>query len=59
MENRKAGVSFEYWDKLYLSLKKLLREVIRCHDQKMQLKNLGKVYAWFMRKLEAAGQISG
>jgi hypothetical protein len=36
----------------------MLREVIRCHDPKIQTKHLGKVYGWFMRRLEAVGQLS-
>ena len=44
---------------MHASLKKLLREVIRTHDHDKQLKNLGRVYAWFMRRLEAVGMASG
>ena len=56
--NFKAGIDFSYWIQVYRSLKRMLREVIRCHDPKIQTKHLGKVYAWFMRRLEAIGQLS-
>lgn len=52
-------MDFSYWIKLNRALKKLLREVIRCHDEKMQEKHLAKVYAWFMRKLESVGMQTG
>ena len=35
----------------------MLREVIRCRDPGMKTKFLGKVYAWFMKKLEAVGMV--
>jgi len=44
---------------LHRSLKKLLREVIMTKDSNMQVKNLGKVYSWYFRKLESIGQLSG
>ena len=28
-------------------------------DKPLQLKNLGKVYAWYFRKLESAGLLNG
>jgi hypothetical protein len=28
-------------------------------DSTMQVKNLGKVYSWYFRKLESIGQLSG
>ena len=39
-------------------MKKLLRNVIRCNDREMQKRHLGKVYAWFMRKLESSGMVA-
>ena len=32
---------------------------MRCNDKEMQKSHLGKVYAWFMRKLESSGMING
>lgn len=55
----KTGIDFRFWAKLHTSLKKLMREVIRCPDSALQKKHLSKVYAWFMRKLEIAGMASG
>jgi hypothetical protein len=54
----KAGIDYKYWTKLHKSLKKLLRNVMRCNDKEMQKHHLGKVYAWFMRKLESSGMIN-
>lgn len=35
----------------------LLRNVIKCNDREMQKRHVGKVYAWFMRKLESCGLV--
>ncbi len=43
---------------LHRSLKKLVREVIRCDDPVIQKKHLGKVFVWFMMKLESCGMVS-
>jgi hypothetical protein len=40
-------------------LKRLLRSVLRCHDAKIRDKHLNKVYAWFMRRLESVGMLTG
>ena len=37
----------------------MLREVILTKDLAMKVKNLGKVYSWYFRKLESIGQLSG
>ena len=53
--NHNAGIDFTFWINVNRALKKLLRQVLRSHDPKMREKHLNKVYAWFMRRLEAVG----
>ena len=36
----KTGIDFRFWAKLHTSLKKLMREVIRCPDSALQKKHL-------------------
>lgn len=55
----KPSVDFSFKLILHKSLKKLMREVVLCKDRQIQLKNLGKVYAWYFRKLESVGMLSG
>jgi len=53
--NHDAGIDFTYWVNVNRALKRLLRQVLRCHDAKIREKHLNKVYAWFMRRLESVG----
>jgi hypothetical protein len=39
-------------------MKRLLREVTLIKEKHIQLKKLGKVYAWYISKLESIGQMS-
>ena len=52
---QKVGIDFSYRVELNRALKRLLREVIATKDKAMQLKNLGKVYAWHNAKLQLIG----
>jgi hypothetical protein len=54
----KAGIDFSYKVQLNNALKRLLRQVVKTKDKKVQLQNLGKVYAWYFKKLEVVGQVS-
>ncbi len=51
-------MDFTYKLELHRGLKRLLREVISNKDRDMQLKNLGKVYSWYFRKLESVGMLN-
>ncbi|TNV83407.1 hypothetical protein FGO68_gene17165 [Halteria grandinella] len=55
----KPTVDFSFKLELHKSLKRLMREVVVCKDKQIQLKYLGKVYAWYFRKLESVGMLSG
>ncbi len=57
--NHSAGIDFTFWINVNRALKRLLRTVIRCHDANIREKHLNKVYAWFMRRLESVGQLTG
>ena len=57
--NHDAGIDFTFWVNVNRALKRLLRQVIRCHDAKIREKHLNKVYGWFMRRLESVGQLTG
>lgn len=54
----KTGIDFNYRIQVHKSLKRLLREVTNMKDKNMQLKNIGKVYQWYFRKLESIGLLS-
>jgi len=57
--NHNAGIDFTFWINVNRALKRLLRSVLRCHDAKIREKHLNKVYAWFMRRLESVGMLTG
>ena len=53
-----TGVDFLFRSKLHISMKSLLREVIMTTEKDIQIKNLRKVYNWYLTKLASIGDLT-
>ena len=51
----KQGIDFRFKIELHKGLKRLLRDVTVMKEPNIQMKSLGKVFAWYFSKLEAIG----